>query len=67
LVPTLKAFLRRQKFKKQLPSLIKQRMVEREEMTKIKNENIRNKLQSIFADDDEPNTDAPVNVDDATS
>lgn len=54
LAPTLKAFLRRQKFKKTLPQLIAQRMREREEKTVIANEHLRDKLQSIFNDDQQP-------------
>lgn len=51
IAPTIKAFLRRQKFRKNLPSLIKERMREREAITEKNNANLRGKLESIFEDE----------------
>ena len=51
MAPTIKAFLRRRKFRKDLPTLIARRMQEREAKTNMANENLKGKLQSIFDDE----------------
>ena len=48
MIPTLKAHLRKQKFRKELPILIAHRMKEREEKTQIANDHLKEKLQKIF-------------------
>lgn len=44
LAPTFKAYLRRRKFRKDLPTLIARRMQEREAKTQMVNENLKGKL-----------------------